>query len=137
MHGDHPAGLEVEESARGIGRVGMDVAELRWIVSANREEREFGSESAPDFAKASEIGGVAGMIDGMFPGLQDKAAVATVRVFENARSPVARGNVRHRQTTVARTFPPVEFDDLGEAEIGNQVGHVRGDDDGRRNAARA
>ncbi len=36
-----------------------------------------------------------------------------------------------------RSLPPVEFDDLGEAEIGDQIGHMRRNDDRRRNAPRA
>ena len=34
--------------------------------------------------------------------------------------------MRYRHTAVPRTFPPVEFDDLGETEIGNQIGYVVG-----------
>src|SRR5712671_2596059 len=39
VHGDHPARLEIEEGFGGVGGTGMDVAELRRIVSAYGEER--------------------------------------------------------------------------------------------------
>src|SRR6202048_3966451 len=42
MHGDHPAGLEIEKGASGVGGTGVDIAKLGRIVSANREQREFG-----------------------------------------------------------------------------------------------
>src|SRR5216684_5725869 len=63
MHGDHPAGLQVEEGPGGVGGAGMDVAELRWVVSADGQQREFGREAPSDFAKAGEIGGVSGVIE--------------------------------------------------------------------------
>ena len=42
VHRDHPAGVEVEEGARSVGRVGVDVAELRRVVGADGQQREFG-----------------------------------------------------------------------------------------------
>ena len=127
--------FEVEEGARGVGGIGVDVAELRRIVGADGKQREFGREAASDFAEAGEVGGVAGVIDGMLAGLQNKAAVAAMRIFQNARSPVARGYVRDGKIAVARSLPPVEFDDFGKAEIGNQIGNVSGNDDRRRDSA--
>src|SRR5258708_2136547 len=37
--------------------------------------------------------------------------------------------MRHRQTAVPRTVPPVEFDNLGESQIGDQVRHMTRNDD--------
>src|ERR1039457_5795017 len=42
----------------------------------------------------------------------------------------------YRQVAAARSLPPVEFDDLGKAEIGDQIGNMRGNDNGRCHAAR-
>src|SRR5580658_5638502 len=137
VHGDHPARFEIDKGAHGVGGIGVDVAKLRRIVGANGEQGEFGSEAASDFAEAGEVGGVAGVIDGVFAGLENEAAVAAVRIFQNARAPVARRHMRYRQVAVTRSFPPVQFDDLGKAEIGDQVRNMRRNDDRRGNPTRA
>ena len=100
-------------------------------------KREFGSEAAPDLAEACEVGCIAGVIDGMFSGLQDEAAVTAMRIFQNASAPVARGDMGNGQITVARSLPPIELDDFGKAEIGDQIRNVTWNDDGGGNAAGA
>ena len=45
-------------------------------------------------------------------------------------------NVRHRQIAVPRTVPPVELDDLREAQIGDQIRHMARNDDGRGGSPR-
>ena len=65
MHGDHPAGLQIEKGLGGIGGAGVDVAELRRIVGADGQKREFGRQAASDFAEAGEIGGVSGVVHGV------------------------------------------------------------------------
>ena len=122
VHGDHPPGLEIEEGAHGVGRIGVDVAELRRIVGADGKQREFGSEAASNLAEAREVGGIAGVIDGVLARLQYKAAVTAMRIFQDARSPMPRGNVRDREISVARAVPPVQFDDFGKAQIRHEVG---------------
>ena len=49
---------------------------------------------------------------------------------------MSRRHVRDRNIVVPGTLPPVEFDNLGESQIRNQVGNMRRDDDGRGDAAR-
>src|ERR1700731_404175 len=112
VHGNHPARFKVEESAHGVGGIGVDVAELRRIVGADGEQSELGGKAASDFAEAGEVRGVAGVIDGVLAGLQHKAAVAAVRIFQNASAPMSRRNVGYRHTSAPRTLPPVEFDNL-------------------------
>ena len=52
VHRNHPAGFQIKECLRGIGGVGMDVAKLFRIVSPDRQQSEFGSEPASDFAES-------------------------------------------------------------------------------------
>ena len=52
MHGHHPARFKIEEGAHGVGGIGMDVAELRRVIGADRKQREFGSEAASDLGEA-------------------------------------------------------------------------------------
>jgi len=66
------------------------------------------------------------VIHRMLPCPQHIAAVAAVRILEDACSPMPGRNVGHRQAAVPRTVPPVEFDNFGEAQIGNQVCDVLG-----------
>src|SRR5690349_3159667 len=58
-----------------------------------------------------------------------------MRIFQNARSPMPRGHMRHIESAIARALPPVKFDNLRKSEIGDQIGHMRRNDDGRRCAA--
>ena len=37
VHGNHPTGFEIEKGAHGVSGIGMDVAELRRIVGADRQ----------------------------------------------------------------------------------------------------
>src|SRR5208282_3174868 len=121
MHGHHPARFQIEEGAGGVGGAGMDVAELRRIVGADGEERQFGREAATDFAEAGEVGGVSGVVDGVFAAAQHVAAVAAVRILEDARSPMARGDMGDVERAVAVGVPPLQFDYFLEAEIVDQV----------------
>src|SRR5579864_3749029 len=57
VHGDHPARFEIEKGLGGICGIGVHVTELRRIVGAYGEQREFGSEAASDLAEAREICG--------------------------------------------------------------------------------
>ena len=61
------------------------------------------------------------MVDGVFAAAQHVAAIAAVRIFEDARSPMPRRDVRYVERAVAIGVPPLEFDNLFKAEIGNQV----------------
>ena len=137
MHRNHPAGFEIKECLHGIGGVGVNVAELRRIVSADGQQSEFGSEAASDFAEAGKVGSIACVIDRVFARLQDEASVAAMRIFQDPRAPVTRRNVRDRQISVARGLPPIELDDLGKAKVGDQVGDMSGNDDRRRDASLA
>jgi len=44
-----------------------------------------------------------------------------MRVFDDARSPMAGGHVRNLKRTLLVRVPPFEFDDVLETEIGNEV----------------
>src|SRR5579859_6036476 len=110
----------------------MDVAELRRIVGADRKQREFGIKPSSDLAEAREIGCVARVVDRVFARLQHESAITAMRIFQNARAPVARWDVRDRQRSPARTLPPIEFDDFRKSEIGYQIGHVRRNNNGGR-----
>ncbi len=90
MHGNHPAGFQIEECSGGIARAGVNVAEVFRIVGANRQQGHLGREALANFAKAVEVGGISGVIDRMFSGSQHVPAVSAVRIFDHARAPVPR-----------------------------------------------
>src|SRR5260221_3436733 len=78
------------------------------------------------------MGSVAGVVPGVFAVAKHIAAVAAVRVFEDARVPLARWDVGDVECAVAIGVPSFEFDYLLESEIGNQVKQVmRHDERGR------
>ena len=92
-----------------------------------------GDEPASDLAKAGEISGVSGVVNGVLAAAQHVAAVAAVRILEDARSPMPRGHVRDVERAVAIGVPPLQFDNFFEAQIGDQVEQ---DDGGRQAWAR-
>src|SRR5215469_7036604 len=127
VHGHHPAGFQVEEGFGGVGGIGMNVAELWRVVGPDGKQGEFGRKTASDLAESGEISGIPGVIDGVLAGGQNEAAVAAMRILQDARAPMTGGNMRHSKIRVPGTLPPVEFDDFREAKIGNQVRNVCGD----------
>jgi hypothetical protein len=127
MHGDHPAGVQVEEGAGGVGGIGVNVAKRGRVVSPDRQQRKLGAEPTADLAKARKISGVAGVVDRMLSGAKDVAAVTAMRVLQNPSAPMAGGNVGHGEVVMAIAIPPIEFDDIAEAEIGDEIEDVMGD----------
>jgi hypothetical protein len=121
VHGDHPAGLQIEKGFGGIGGAGVDVTELLGVVGADREQRDLRRQAASDFAETGEVGSVSGVVEGVFTAAQHIASVTTMRIFQNARSPMARRNVGNIKRAVAIGVPPLQFDNFFEAEIGDEV----------------
>src|ERR1700740_3585216 len=99
----------------------MDIAELGRVVGADRQQSGFRRQAAVDLAESGKISCVSSVIDRVFARFQNEAAVATVRIFENACAPMPRGNMRHLQASMARGLPPIEFDDFGKAKVGDQM----------------
>jgi len=71
----------------------------------------------------------------VFAAAQYVAAVAAVRIFDNARSPVAGGDVGDVEGAVAIGVPPFEFDDLLVAEIGDEIEKMVRDNEGGRGSS--
>src|SRR5580698_307498 len=121
VHGDHPAGFEIEKGAGSVGRTGVDVAELLWIVGSNGKQRQLRREAASDFAEARKVSGVSGMVDGVFAAAQHVASITTMRIFQDARSPVPRRDVSNVERYVAISVPPLQFNDLFVAQIRDEI----------------
>ena len=47
-----------------------------------------------------------------------------MRIFQNSRSPMARGNVCDGQVVMTVVIPPIEFDDFFKSEIRNKIEHM-------------
>src|SRR5947209_15156653 len=137
VHGNHPARFQVEERLSCVGRIGVNVTKLLRIVGADRKQCDVGSEASSDFRESLEVCGVASVIERVRAALKHESAITSVRILQDARAPVTRRDVRHREIAVARSVPPVKLDDLGKAEVRYQVRNVRRDDDRRSNAALA
>src|SRR5258708_3013563 len=101
VHGDHPSRFEVEESAHGVGRIGVDIGELRRIIGADGGQREFGGKATSDFTAAGKICRCAGVVNRRFGSFQYQAAIAAVRMFENAGTRMARWNMSDRNAAGA------------------------------------
>lgn len=121
MHRDHPPGIQIEKGPGGVSGAGVDVAELLGIVGADRQERQLRRQAAPDFAKAVEVGGIAGVVDRMLAAAQHVAPVAAMRILYNPRSPMPRGDMRDVERAVAIRVPPLQFHNFLEAQVGDKI----------------
>lgn len=81
VHGNHPAGVQIEKGASGVGGVGVDVAKRGRIVGTDRKQRQLGTEALADFSEAGEVSGVSSVINGVLTGFENVASVAAVGVF--------------------------------------------------------
>jgi hypothetical protein len=132
VHGNHPTRFEVDEGAGGVGGIGVYVAKLLGIVGSDGKQREFRRKTAANLAEAVKVGRVAGVIDGVLAAAQDIAAITAVRIFDNAGSPMTGGDVGDIEGAMTIGVPPLEFDNLFVAEIGDEVEEVmRNDERGR------
>src|SRR5581483_5242447 len=132
MHGNHPAGVQVEEGASSIGGAGMNIAEGGWIVGANGEKRKLWRKPHPDLTKSRKIGSISGVVDRMPSSAQHVTAVAAVRVLQHPRSPVPRGYVSDGEITVTIAAPPVQLDHVAKTQVGDQIEDVLGNHHRRR-----
>src|SRR6267143_2899244 len=76
VHGHHPAGIEIKKGPGSVGGISVNIAERRWIVGSNGEQREFRGQAPADFAKACKVSSVASVVDRVFACLQNKATIA-------------------------------------------------------------
>src|SRR5208283_5621379 len=81
--------------------------------------------------EAFEIGGIAGMIDGMPAGSQNEASEAAMHIPHHARAPMARRRVGHFHAPELEALPPVELDNAPEPQVAYQVANVPGHDNDR------
>src|SRR5258706_11461746 len=109
VHGDHPACTQVDEGFGGVFGASVDVAEAFGRVSADGEQGHSGRQALADLTEACEVGGVAGVIEGILTRAENISTVAAVGIFENAGAPVARGHVRDFEVAWLVIAPPIEF----------------------------
>src|ERR1700681_2040926 len=66
VHGHHPAGAEIKKGTGSVRGISVNIAERRWIVGSNGEQREFRGQASADFAKAGKVSSVASVVDRVF-----------------------------------------------------------------------
>src|ERR1700685_428163 len=70
VHGYHPARFEIKKSASRIGGIGVNVAKLRRVVSADGQQRQLRRKAFANLAEASEISRISRVIHRVLPRLQ-------------------------------------------------------------------
>src|SRR6202451_4842565 len=106
VHGYHPARFEIKKSASRIGGIGVNVAKLRRVVSADGQQRQLRRKAFANLAEASEISRISRVIHRVLPRLQNVPAVAAMRIFQDSRAPVARRHMRDRDVSERNAVPP-------------------------------
>ena len=66
---------------------------------------------------------------------QDVASVTAMRISDNPGAPMTRRHMSDGQFAVAVAVPPIQFDDIVESEVRNQVENVVRNHDGRWRSA--
>ena len=137
VHRHHPSRFQIEEGAGGVGGAGMDTTKRRRVIGADRKQSQFRCQAPANLAKSGKIRGVAGVIDRVLRIAQHVAAVAAMRILEDSSAPMPRGHVGHGQPAMPVAVPPVQFDHVVKAQIGNQIENLIGNHDDGRSAAPA
>ena len=88
VHGNHPPRVEIKKGFGCVRGIGVDIAELGWVISSDGEQSELGSKTPSDFRESRKVCGVAGVIDRMLSRFQNKASIAAMGIFENACAPM-------------------------------------------------
>src|SRR6266849_2053101 len=55
VHRNHPARVQIEKGASGVGGTGMDIAKRRRVVSADGQKRQLRGQAHTDFSETGEI----------------------------------------------------------------------------------
>src|ERR1700733_2119602 len=121
VHRNHLLCAKLYEAADGLFGAGVHGAVSVREIGAYGKQGDLGMETVADLAEAVEVGGVAGVVDGLACGFNDVAAVTAVGVAEDARAPVAAGGHGYLQALHGDGFPPFETMDCGEAESFDQI----------------
>src|SRR6202011_3573179 len=66
VHGHHPTGVEIKKGTGSVRGIRVNIAERRWIVGSDGEQREFRGQAPADFAKACKVSSVASVVDRVF-----------------------------------------------------------------------
>src|ERR1019366_7023560 len=131
VHGHHPASAQVQEPLYGVFRAGVHSAKGIGMISADGKQRHLRLQALTNLTEAIEVRGVAGVINRMLAGTHDISAITAMHVAHNARTPVARWNVRNLHIAELKALPPVQLNDASIAQVADQVANVPGHDDRR------
>ena len=126
MHGDHQTGTKIQEGPECLLRVHMALPKFGPVVSADRKEGNIRTQFAADFLKALEVGGVAGVVDGVATEIENVATVAPVEIGDLAGSPMLGGDKSDSGSGKAEAFPPFHLIHLLKAESVDQISHPGG-----------
>src|SRR5215471_3053939 len=88
VHGDHPAGVQVQEGPGCIGRTRMNVAELWRVIRPDRQKCNFRCEPSTDLLKPRKISGIARVIHRMLSRAYDVTAITPMGILDYASAPM-------------------------------------------------
>src|SRR4051812_43518367 len=124
MHRDEPSGFQVFENANRFVGTHMHMPECLWMISSNREQRDFRPASASNLFEAIEVGTVSCMVDLSSLVFENKSSVPSMMVSKRARSPMFAGRERHLPIPVTETLPPFQFHNSRKAKVMRQIAHT-------------
>ena len=107
----------------------MNFARQRWIIRADREQRDVDLETVADFFEAREISGVPAVKNGPVAGADDEPAKAAVLIGQKAGPPMVGRRERNFEGAEPNPLPFFEFMDDIKSEAMHQIPDPNWDND--------
>src|SRR4051812_35690419 len=102
----------------------MHAAECLGMVSSNGQQGDFGPAIASDIPKTIEISTITRVVNPPALMLKHKAAVTSMMIPQDARSPMFTGREGDFPISVRETFPPFQLDHAAKSKVMSEISHA-------------
>ena len=130
MHRDEDLRLEIFKGAKGFFRIHMVFAEFRSVIGPDGKEGDFGVKFFSDLAKAREVTGIAGVVDGSPAHIDHISAISTMVIGDFPGTPVFGGDKGDSRSRKTEAFPPLHFIDFFKSKTVHEIADTGGNDNG-------
>ena len=121
MHRDEDLRLEIFKGAKGFFRIHMVFAEFRSVIGPDGKEGDFGVKFFSDLAKAREVTGIAGVVDGSPAHIDHISAISTMVIGDLSGAPVFGGHKGDGRPRKPEPFPPFHFINFFKSEPVHEI----------------
>jgi len=130
MHRNENLRLEILKGAERFFRVHMVFPEFRSVIGPDGKEGDFGVKFFSDLAKAREVTGIAGVVDGSPAHIDHISAISTMVIGDFPGTPVFGGDKGDGRSRKTEAFPPLHFIDFFKSKTVHEIADTGGTDNG-------